>query len=205
MSQFFILSVFGMGVAHRLLVGASSSSSSSSSAPVVGPGQIVNRFGEVEDFNNLRPADWRRRWETKSIGWHKTTVNQTLVKFQPRFVQPAAAAAAGSAPPSVLVPLCGKTIDLVWLYQQGYKVVGVEIITQAIIGWKKETLKRTPLIDERRLHSNYSISHSDRTSVTFIPSPFQISSLSTVLFSLLSPSIAFPIPSSLVTRHRMVV
>ena len=29
--------------------------------------------------------------------------------------------------PSVFVPLCGKTLDMVWLSEQGFNVVGCEI------------------------------------------------------------------------------
>ena len=33
---------------------------------------------------------------------------------------------------SVLVPLCGKTLDMLWLAQQGHEVVGLEMVQQAV-------------------------------------------------------------------------
>ena len=35
--------------------------------------------------------------------------------------------APSEAGQAVLVPLCGKSLDLLWLHQQGYKVIGVEL------------------------------------------------------------------------------
>lgn len=38
----------------------------------------------------------------------------------------------------VLVPLCGKTVDMMWLVQQGHTVVGVEGVKQAIVEFMQE-------------------------------------------------------------------
>jgi len=61
---------------------------------------------------------WRGRWERGEIGWHRDQPQSRLVEF---FVQVA------PHPTRVLVPLCGKTLDLVWLHEQGHDVVGVEL------------------------------------------------------------------------------
>jgi len=36
------------------------------------------------------------------------------------------------------VPLCGKTLDMLWLHQQGYKVLGVELSEKAVIAFFEE-------------------------------------------------------------------
>jgi thiopurine S-methyltransferase len=67
---------------------------------------------------------WLERWQRREIGWHRTDVNAHLQEYWPRLgIQP---------PGRVFVPLCGKTLDLLWLMQQGYHVVGVELSEQAI-------------------------------------------------------------------------
>lgn len=67
----------------------------------------------------MDPAYWQGRWERGETGWHKAEVNPYLVRHW---------AAAGVAPGAkVLVPLCGKTLDLGWLAEQGHPVLGVEI------------------------------------------------------------------------------
>lgn len=61
--------------------------------------------------------EWLSRWETGQTGWHEAAGNAALRKFWPQL-------AKGSR---VLVPLCGKTPDLLWLAQQGLDVTGVEL------------------------------------------------------------------------------
>lgn len=66
--------------------------------------------------------DWLLRWERGQTGWHEARGNTALRKFWPRL-------AAGSR---VLVPLCGKSADLLWLEQQGCDVTGVELSEIAV-------------------------------------------------------------------------
>ena len=42
-------------------------------------------------------------------------------------------------PKTVLVPLCGKSKDMVYLQQSGYSVVGVELVPDAIFQFRAET------------------------------------------------------------------
>ncbi len=58
---------------------------------------------------------WLERWQAGRIGWHEAEGNARLKKHW---------AASGRR---VLVPLCGKTRDLLWLEEQGNAVVGVEL------------------------------------------------------------------------------
>lgn len=155
-SSFFVLSALGIALSARLVSSRASSSSSgpvgrignsTSAYPTPGPGQHVNKSGDIEDTGNLRTADWARRWEKSQTGWHRPTINPTLVAHAGKFrAQPKLSVVSGqNQHPAILVPLCGKTVDLLWLWQQGWKVVGIEIVTQAIIGqWgrAKEILER---------------------------------------------------------------
>jgi thiopurine S-methyltransferase len=67
---------------------------------------------------------WQERWQAGQIGFHAPEVNPHLVRHAARL--------CGSAGPTrVLLPLCGKSVDLTWLASQGHEVVGVEFVEQA--------------------------------------------------------------------------
>jgi thiopurine S-methyltransferase len=63
---------------------------------------------------------WLERWAEGRIGWHEAGGNASLHKHW---------RATGKR---VLVPLCGKTPDLLWLEEQGNDVVGVELSDLAV-------------------------------------------------------------------------
>lgn len=59
---------------------------------------------------------WHGRWERNETGWHQTEVEPALVSFF-----------QSKTRGRILVPLCGKTLDMVWLAEQGFEVIGVEL------------------------------------------------------------------------------
>ncbi|GAA5521694.1 thiopurine S-methyltransferase [Aliifodinibius salicampi] len=67
---------------------------------------------------------WKNRWEKGNTGWHMDHVYPLLPKLWPQFNLPANA--------KVLVPLCGKSIDLLWLLQKNFHVIGIEVSAKAI-------------------------------------------------------------------------
>ena len=62
---------------------------------------------------------WHQRWLKGETGWHQDDINPHLQAYWP---PPGVEAGA-----RVLVPLCGKSRDLLWLAGEGYRVLGVEI------------------------------------------------------------------------------
>ena len=62
---------------------------------------------------------WHERWQRNEIGFHEGRVNAYLKTFWPQVCE-----ASGQR---VLVPLCGKSVDLAWLAERGHAVVGVEL------------------------------------------------------------------------------
>jgi thiopurine S-methyltransferase len=72
----------------------------------------------------LQPGFWRERWRTGQIGFHLPAVHPQLVEHWPEL-----GLAANSR---VLVPLCGKSLDLLWLQEQGHSVAGVELSAGAL-------------------------------------------------------------------------
>ena len=73
----------------------------------------------------MQPEFWHERWRTGQIGFHQSTVSRSLRSHW---------SALGLASPScrVFVPLCGKSLDLLWLREQGHFVTGVEISPTAL-------------------------------------------------------------------------
>jgi thiopurine S-methyltransferase len=72
----------------------------------------------------MDPSFWHDRWENQDIGFHQTDVHALLPKYWPRL------GLASDAP--VFVPLCGKSLDMVWLAQQGHRVIGAELSQRAL-------------------------------------------------------------------------
>ncbi|KAK3735884.1 hypothetical protein RRG08_041071 [Elysia crispata] len=81
---------------------------------------------------------WTKRWENNQIAFHKTEVHRMLIKHQKML-------SSNGKPKNVFVPLCGKTLDLKWLADQGIKTVGLDIalialqqvFTESGLEWKE--------------------------------------------------------------------
>jgi thiopurine S-methyltransferase len=73
----------------------------------------------------MEPEFWHERWQQNQIGFHLSEVNPQLLRHH-------AALGPADAHSRVLVPLCGKTLDLAWLAQAGHDVVGVELSSMAV-------------------------------------------------------------------------
>ncbi len=71
----------------------------------------------------MNDSFWHQKWQTGKIGFHEPTVNVRLTRHW----------SALNAGQRVLVPLCGKSLDLHWLAEAGHDVVGVEFVEQAAI------------------------------------------------------------------------
>lgn len=72
----------------------------------------------------MEPTFWQQRWHTNQIGFHEARPHPLLLRHWPRL-----ALAPGSR---VFVPLCGKSLDLLWLRTQGHEVIGVELSAIAV-------------------------------------------------------------------------
>lgn len=73
---------------------------------------------------------WTENWDKGDIGFHNDQVNRGLQKYLPGALN----GIYGEEIPGnlkVLVPMCGKTGDLLYFYNLGHTVVGVEFIKKA--------------------------------------------------------------------------
>lgn len=67
----------------------------------------------------MEPHFWKSRWQNKQTGFHQPQGNSSLKRFWPTL--------SPKAEMGVLVPLCGKSQDLLLLRQLGHPVIGVEL------------------------------------------------------------------------------
>ena len=72
----------------------------------------------------MEPELWQERWARNQIGFHLPEVNPYLQRHWSQL-----ALVEGAR---VLVPLCGKSLDLMWLASHGLRVMGVELSEQAV-------------------------------------------------------------------------
>lgn len=72
----------------------------------------------------MHPQHWLDRWENNQIGFHQQQINTHLEDFWPDCGFPAGC--------QVFVPLCGKSLDMLWLRAQGHPVLGIEISPRAV-------------------------------------------------------------------------
>ncbi len=73
---------------------------------------------------------WLDRWAEQRIGFHLADINPHLRRYWSSL----------GVPPGgrVLVPLCGKSLDMLWLRDLGYEVLGVEFSAIAIRDFARE-------------------------------------------------------------------
>ncbi|MFV1996629.1 MAG: thiopurine S-methyltransferase [Acidiferrobacterales bacterium] len=67
----------------------------------------------------MEPDFWLDRWQREMIGFHQSETNRYLKKY----VDDLALAPGGT----IFVPLCGKSLDMWWLHEQGLNVIGIEL------------------------------------------------------------------------------
>lgn len=79
---------------------------------------------------------WNERWLNNQIGFHQLRPHPALVKYADLFKDHQ----------NILVPLCGKSLDMIFLKERGHHVIGVEFSEMAIQDFIKEnhlTMTRT--------------------------------------------------------------
>ena len=104
----------------------------------------------------LSPKDrdaWLTRWREGRTGFHLDRVNPFLERNADRMLP------AGGG--RVLVPLCGKSLELRWLVARGHDVVGGELAEQAVEELYRD-LGRTASISERGAFRSWK---SDRLEI----------------------------------------
>jgi len=73
---------------------------------------------------------WHERWTRGEIGFHQPAYNIHLQAYYDRLDLPGEA--------HVLVPLCGKSLDMLYLLERGCRVTGIELSPQAVTEFFEE-------------------------------------------------------------------
>ena len=104
---------------------------------------------------------WLERWQNNQTGFHQNEINSYLTRYWPELGLP-----QGSR---VLVPLCGKSLDMLWLEEQGYSVVGIELSRLAIEAFFSENALTPEVHKEghcsRYVHGNIELVCADFLSL----------------------------------------
>ncbi|WP_028116351.1 thiopurine S-methyltransferase [Ferrimonas senticii] len=94
----------------------------------------------------MEAAFWQHKWDNNQIGFHLDEINPQLSQFWPSL--------GLSSDARVLVPLCGKTLDIGWLLAQGHAVVAAELSEVAVSQLFKQ-LQLMPTISQHGNHRCY--------------------------------------------------
>lgn len=88
---------------------------------------------------------WLERWEQNQIGFHQAEINRYLTGHWAELGLPRGAA--------VFVPLCGKSLDMLWLREQGHSVLGIELSRKAVEAFFSENELRPTVSEDARFAS----------------------------------------------------
>lgn len=92
----------------------------------------------------MEPGFWRQRWQEGRIGFHEGKPNSYLAKHIDVL----------DSCRRIFVPLCGKTEDLAFLASRGHRVIGVELVEDAVRAFFAEHAL-TPEIEQRGAYALY--------------------------------------------------
>merc|ERR1712071_706804 len=77
-------------------------------------------------MTSQRVEYWDAKWKANQSSWHIDGTNHFLVKYFNHITKI-------KNPARILVPLCGKAVDVKWMYDLGHSVVGIEGVEEPII------------------------------------------------------------------------
>ncbi|MBD1575670.1 MULTISPECIES: thiopurine S-methyltransferase [Vibrio] len=108
---------------------------------------------------------WHSKWAANKIGFHLADVNPLLPQFWSH-LQP-------KQEHNVLVPLCGKSEDLIWLATQHQSVTGVELSNIAVRAFFAEHLYTPTVTSLNNLHELYQFDELSIYSGDFFTAPLE--------------------------------
>ncbi|MGJ3256789.1 MAG: thiopurine S-methyltransferase [Alcanivorax sp.] len=72
----------------------------------------------------MNPEFWHQKWHNSELGFHLSQVHPLLQRYLGEL--------SLKAGHTVFLPLCGKTLDIGYLLEQGYRVIGAELSEKAV-------------------------------------------------------------------------
>ncbi len=101
----------------------------------------------------MDPAFWFENWEKGQTGFHLKEVNPVLLRHWKDL--------GLDAVPSVLVPLCGKSVDLPFLKSLGHNVIGIELSPIAV----EEFWAELGVFPQKKVHQSLTSWESDKIQI----------------------------------------
>lgn len=101
----------------------------------------------------MEPSFWHERWENQQIGFHQGEVNPFLVRHWK--------ALGLSSASKVFVPLCGKSLDMFYLAEQGHQILGCELNESAC----EQFFEENELSLHREKVGEHQLFHTEQLSV----------------------------------------
>lgn len=92
---------------------------------------------------------WTSAWINRQINFHKSKINRHLIKYGHLLKN------LDVPKKNILVPLCGKSLDMNWFKEAGHNVYGVEIVEEAILNYFNE-LNQKYSLQTRKSFNKYS-------------------------------------------------
>lgn len=87
------------------------------------------QVGDGQEIARLQ--QWNQRWEKNALGWHKAEYHNFLTTYYDQWMKDCAT--LNDEPKyRTLVPLCGKTLDMLFLKEKGHDTIGGEAVRKAI-------------------------------------------------------------------------
>ncbi|MCW8888576.1 MAG: thiopurine S-methyltransferase [Gammaproteobacteria bacterium] len=94
----------------------------------------------------MKSEFWHQRWSEGQIGFHQSDINGYLQEHWRNLYLDQG---------TVFVPLCGKSSDMLWLRDQGHRVIGSELSELAVKDFFEEN-GLTPTIEEGERYQRWS-------------------------------------------------
>lgn len=74
----------------------------------------------------MKASFWHACWERNSLGFHQKSIHPFLSQYLLPLIKPTAQTREPAKAPTVFVPLCGKSDDMLWLAEH-FNVIGAEL------------------------------------------------------------------------------
>jgi thiopurine S-methyltransferase len=96
-------------------------------------------------------TNWKKSWNEGKIGFHLSQANPSLVQYADLLHNAH----------SILIPLCGKTLDMHFLRQKGHQILGIELVSQAIVDFFEEWNVQPQKKENRSTHEGITLIESN--------------------------------------------
>ena len=91
-------------------------------------------------MKNTQHNEWFERWKNNKIGFHQDEISPYLLKYAHKL----------NKNNNILVPLCGKSLDMLYLSENFANVVGVELVKDACDAFVSENTLQADIKKKKR-------------------------------------------------------